>query len=126
MVMLIEDYYTVIQTSREGDTAVFSLALRPDCKVYEGHFPGQPVCPGVCNIQMLKECLETLTGKRLLLDCIQQCRLTVLLTPADFPLLEARIDILAADGQSVKFHAALCAADQVCLDLKAEAKILPC
>lgn len=121
--MLIENYYTVIHSHCEGDTALFRLALCPDCKVYEGHFPGQPVCPGVCNIQMIKECLEILLGKHLLISEIQQCRLTVLVTPSEYPLVEVRINILTIDEESVKFYATLGTAAQVCLDLKAEAKI---
>ncbi|MCM1034427.1 MAG: hypothetical protein NC038_02495 [Paludibacter sp.] len=122
--MLIEDYYTIISLCLQGDTAVFTLHLNPDCKVYEGHFPGTPVSPGVCNIQMLKECLEALLGKRVLLHNIQQCRLTVLVTPIEYPQVEARIEIVASDEQQVKFHAVLGNHDQVYLDLKAEAKIL--
>jgi 3-hydroxyacyl-[acyl-carrier-protein] dehydratase len=32
--------------------------LLPDNKIFRGHFPGQPVLPGACMLQMVKEVLE--------------------------------------------------------------------
>ena len=51
--MLLENkYYKVLRARKEGEgKAVYHVAILPDCNVYEGHFPGNPVCPGVCNIQ---------------------------------------------------------------------------
>ena len=72
----------------------FDVALHADCDVYRGHFPGEPVSPGVCNIQMLKECVERVVGQPLLLNYIQQCRLTTLVTPVKHPHVEVRIRIV--------------------------------
>ena len=57
--MLQNDLYT-IQDWRAGDNAVeTTLFLRPDHSLFEGHFPGQPVLPGACMLQMIKEIMET-------------------------------------------------------------------
>ena len=62
--MLLENsYYKIIGRSGEGLDAVFRVALLPDCEVYKGHFPGNPVSPGVCNIETIKECAMLLTGR---------------------------------------------------------------
>lgn len=81
--MLLENsYYKIIGRSGEGLDAVFRVALLPDCEVYKGHFPGNPVSPGVCNIETIKECAMLLTGKRLVIDTIRQCRLTAVASPS--------------------------------------------
>ena len=75
--MLIKDYYTIENVLRpENGFVRFEISLNADCQVYEGHFPGEPVSPCVCNIQMIKECAEQVVGKSLLMNNLQQCRLT--------------------------------------------------
>ena len=73
--MLLENkYYKVLRARVEGEgKAVYHVAILPECNVYEGHFPGNPVCPGVCNIQTIKECASLLTGKELRISSIKQC-----------------------------------------------------
>ena len=33
----------------------FNVILNPDHLIYKAHFPGQPVTPGVCILQMIQE-----------------------------------------------------------------------
>ena len=88
------DYYFTIKSQRTvGTVTLFDVILLPDCSVYEGHFPGKPVAPGVCNIQMIKECVERLTGKPLLLEYINRCKFTHLITPQQHRELQIRIEL---------------------------------
>ena len=69
---------------RMGDgSAVFHVALLPDCAVYRGHFPGHPVCPGVCQVEMARQCAGRLAGHPLLIRRIASCRFLTVATPED-------------------------------------------
>ena len=114
--MLVEDFYTVIDRQVDGEATVFTVALNPSCKVYEGHFPGEPVAPGVCNIQMLKECAELVAGKPLTLRAISQCRMTKLITPKECPTLQVQVQL---DGE--KLTGSILHCEEVCLTIKGEA-----
>lgn len=78
---LRDTYYKEWSAHYGADTASFHVELLPDCDVYRGHFPGHPVCPGVCNMGMLKECMEEAVGCRLVIDTIKQCRMTAVASP---------------------------------------------
>ena len=81
--MLLENtYYKIAYTEGSPQEGVFHIRLLPDCDVYRGHFPGYPVCPGVCNIEMIKECAMLLTGRKLFISTIRQCRLTAVASPS--------------------------------------------
>lgn len=96
--MLLENkYYKIIDINTDGQSAVFHIAILPDCDVYRGHFPGNPVCPGVCNIETIKECTMLLTGKKLQISTIKQCRLTAIATPAVCPEADVTISVLPTD-----------------------------
>lgn len=118
--MLIKDYYTITNVSKqENGTARFEVSLNADCQVYEGHFPGEPVSPGVCNIQMIKECAELIAGKPLFLNNLQQCRLTTLVTPLAHPQVEVNI-LLEEKGETYKLKATIGKGEETYLDMKAE------
>ena len=80
--MLLRGRYYKIEgwNTKEGETT-FRITLLPDCDVYRGHFPGKPVCPGVCNVQVVKECAMLLTG----CDSIRDVILFPTMKPLDAP-----------------------------------------
>lgn len=92
--MLLENrFYKILQKETDGTTGLFTVAILPDCDVYKGHFPNDPVCPGVCNIETIKECAMVLTGKELRIKTIKQCRLTAIATPSVCP--EVTVNVTA-------------------------------
>lgn len=97
--MLLKGHYYKIESwdMEEGETT-FRLTLLPDCDVYRGHFPGKPVCPGVCNVQVVKECAMLLTGKQLSITAIRQCRFTAVATPARCPKLDISLSAVPVEG----------------------------
>lgn len=113
--MRLEDkYYRIVQCKTDSSEAApdeasatmsgtFDVELQPDCEVYLGHFPGNPVCPGVCNIGMIRECTEHLTRQQELhISSIRQCRLTALATPSACPRLKVEVNATPdSNGYSV-------------------------
>lgn len=59
----------------------FKIDLLANHPVYEGHFPGEPVCPGVCSLQMIKECAQIMAHEKFLISYIKQYRLLSVMTP---------------------------------------------
>ena len=97
--MLLKDkFYKVLSETRQDEqNAVYLYQLLPDCDVYRGHFPHKPVSPGVCNIEMIKECAMMLTGKSLQIKGIKQCRLTAIASPTVCPEVKVTISVSATD-----------------------------
>ena len=63
--LLRNNLYTVTQKEVDGLKGHFELALNPSCFIYQTHFPGEPITPGVCIVQMGKELLEELLEENL-------------------------------------------------------------
>lgn len=120
--MLIKNYYSIENVSKlEDGTSIFQISLNPECQVYEGHFPDEPISPGVCNIQMIKECAEQVAGKPLLMDNLQQCRLTTLVTPLKHTDVEVVLRLEEKDG-IYKLKATLGKEADIYLEMKADLK----
>ena len=117
--MLINDYYTIEGTATHEGAHLYHIRLNPECQVYQGHFPGEPVSPGVCNIQMLKELAEQTIGRRLFMSNLNLCRLTTLVTPQEHPTMTATLIIDEKDG-AYKLRATLGNGETTYLEMKAE------
>jgi 3-hydroxyacyl-[acyl-carrier-protein] dehydratase len=105
--MLLDCYYLIQNQQTVGQITLFDVILLPECGVYEGHFPGMPVAPGVCNIQMIKECVERITGKKLLLEYVERCKFTTLITPQQHRELQIRVELTENEDKWLKVTAAI-------------------
>ena len=119
--MLLENkFYKVLSEERgEGLSAKYHVAILPECNVYDGHFPGDPVCPGVCNIETIKECAILLCGEQLRYSTIKQCRLTALATPTVCPEVDVQVTLTPA-GDSYSVLATIADAKQTYMILKGQ------
>jgi len=68
----------------------FNVILNPDHLVYKAHFPGQPVTPGVCILQMIQELLSEQMGIPLFIKKIKNVKFTRMISP----LTDGRISVL--------------------------------
>ena len=95
--LLKKKFYDIIESHKDGATGVYHVAILPECSVYQGHFPGDPICPGVCNIETIKECVCDLLGCDLRIQSIKQCRLTAIATPTVCPEVSITINCTPKD-----------------------------
>ena len=73
----------------EGQSG-FNIILNPDHLIYKAHFPGQPVIPGVCILQMLQELLSIQVGKQLFIKNIKNAKFISMMSP----VTDARVSVL--------------------------------
>ncbi|MCQ2073654.1 MAG: beta-hydroxyacyl-ACP dehydratase [Bacteroidaceae bacterium] len=107
--MLLKDkFFSIENTVISNDGVTYQIRLLSDCDCYRGHFPGKPVSPGVCNIEMIRECAELFTGKDLFIEEIKQCRLTAVSSPAICPSLDVAIKLIpASDNTAYEINASI-------------------
>ena len=60
--MLENELYRIINMETENGSVKAELEINGNNRIFEGHFPGQPVTPGVCMMQMVKEITEKTVG----------------------------------------------------------------
>lgn len=121
--MLLEDrFYHLDNSSLTEGHALFSISLLPDCDVYRGHFPGNPVCPGVCEMELLKELVSKAIGSPLTINHIKRCRLTAVASPAVCPKLTVEAQI-SVSGKVCSVVATITDSNRQYMDFKGEMQI---
>lgn len=99
--MLIKGLYTVEEFRQTGEGITATVRLNKDHDVFKGHFPGNPVMPGVCMIQMVKELTEKSIGKTLFLNVSTNIKFMAIINPEIHPILNVDLNISEV-GEQIK------------------------
>lgn len=120
--MLIEGLYTVLNFEKEEQTVNATVKLNPEHEVFKGHFPGNPVMPGVCMIQMIKELTEEATQMNLSLSVASNIKFMAIINPEKNDTIQLTIQISEVDGQ-IKVKNTVSFEETLALKLNATFKI---
>ncbi len=97
--MLLNSFFKIQTVSPIAEGIVAHVSLNPEHEIYKAHFPGQPITPGVCQIQMVTEILTQYLNKPLELTDIKNVKYMTVITPMEVPELDVRIlKIMEVDG----------------------------
>ena len=126
--MLMNDFYTVVDKSEEnvavfdkdkpGIKIIFSVKLNPGHPVYQGHFPGNPVVPGVCQVQMIKELSSLALNKEIILSYSDNIKFLSMIRPSETEILTLSLDIREKEYECWSVNALISREDQVFLKFK--------
>lgn len=94
MQTILTDFYTLNSSEKaENGSFVANISLNKDHEIFKGHFPGNPVTPGVCMMQIVKELTEEFTGKKLFLKSASNVKFMAIINPFETPDLMLQLDI---------------------------------
>ena len=86
--------YTVIFNEEKTENSYQVLIeLNKNHSIFEGHFPGNPVTPGVCMIQIIKELVEEITQQKWRLNKLSNVKFMAIINPQEHPILHISLDI---------------------------------
>lgn len=96
--MLIEGFYKVNSVENTENGMVAAIHLNKEHDIFKGHFPGNPVTPGVCMIQIIKELTEEFVGKKLFLTSCSNIKFMAIINPEKTPDLNIELTIEHQDN----------------------------
>ena len=79
--MLKDSLYKIITLNQVDGTIEAVLEIDKANKIFEGHFPGQPILPGACMLQMVKEILEFALNLNIRLKKAGQMKFIAMIDP---------------------------------------------
>ena len=89
--MLQGDFFTISNIEITGFDINATLVINATHKIFNGHFPGQPVVPGVCMMQMMKEIMEQVTGKKMDLIKSSEMKFLAIINPLENNHIQATL-----------------------------------
>jgi len=104
--MLKHQLYTLISIVNEQGSIKATLKLDSTHPVFKGHFPNQPVLPGACQLQMVREVLESSTQTHLKVIKADNLKFMSLVDPEKIDSLNLNITYKQED-QNLKVSATM-------------------
>jgi 3-hydroxyacyl-[acyl-carrier-protein] dehydratase len=89
--LLSGDFFTITSFTYDEETPEkleAKVNIHADHSIFAGHFPGNPVVPGVCIIQMIKETLSQHFCKELILVRADEVKFLNIINPLLDPDIE--------------------------------------
>ena len=81
--MLKDILYKILSTNKINNGISYQISLLRDCPIYTAHFPGKPITPGVCILQMVEELLADYTLRNLRIVIVKNAKFLNVLTPTE-------------------------------------------
>lgn len=119
--MLIKGLYRIENFIINDGGLAAQIKIDPGHEVFKGHFPGKPVMPGVCMIQIIKELTERALNRELFLSVASNVKFMAIIDPETNPDLRLELAIAEEDG-TVKVRNTTSYGDTVALKLSATFK----
>ena len=87
-------WYKVISVKRDREGAVIAkVSTDATSPWFLGHFPGDPILPGIAQLHMVTECIEQVLRQKLVLRNLARVKFKKLIRPGDV------LDICAVPGK---------------------------
>ena len=83
-----------------SDTSCDTIALIADHEIYRAHFPGNPITPGVCIVQIITELLQLRLDCALRLNTVISLKFVNTISPIDDPTVTVNFTSVDVDNEA--------------------------
>jgi 3-hydroxyacyl-[acyl-carrier-protein] dehydratase len=114
-----EGIFKIEKLQHDAGQIIASLNINKNSSIFEGHFPGQPVVPGACMLQLVKDVLEEVLHMPILLKKAANIKFINMITPANSLIAKLTISYKTTHDGNISVTANLLTGEVTCFKLQA-------
>lgn len=104
--LFLDNLYSIVSTSEESTEAVrLQIRLNADNIIFKAHFPGEPIMPGACIVQMVQELFSFWTKREVEITKIVNLKFLSVIKPDEVLDLDIAIKIKKEEDHQVHINA---------------------
>ena len=100
-------------TIEEDKGQEVKIRLNPDHEIYRAHFPGNPITPGVCIVQIISEVLGEQQHRQLALNSIVNLKFVSTISPVEDPEVDITFTSVETTDEGCKTKGVIMAGEQL-------------
>lgn len=112
--MLRDTLFKIIESDHSAGVINATLDLNKNSEIFTGHFPGHPVLPGACMLQIVKEILESTINTPLRLKKADQIKFPGIIAPGINSMLQLTITYKPTDNNKINVTANITVNKGIC------------
>lgn len=105
MTMLLNSFFDIIQVDTADNAARFTIQLNPEHPIFQGHFPGCPITPGVCVTQMAIDLFSHFFKQEYILHKARGIKFLNIIRPNETPELDYLLTWEEIENQEYRLKA---------------------
>lgn len=117
MTEIANDIFNIDSITHVNQTIKAILSINSGSTIFDGHFPGQPVVPGACMLQVVKDVLETALGHPVQLQKAGNIKFVSMIVPSLNDMIQLDISCKPIDD-GINVTAKLVSNDVICFKLQ--------
>jgi 3-hydroxyacyl-[acyl-carrier-protein] dehydratase len=119
--MLFKDqFYTINRINEKDGELEANISINPSHKIFAGHFPDNPITPGVVQMEIIKEILSVHFARILKLKTVDNCKFLALLNPNANSDLIVKLKFLSYDESVIKISGTITSGSTRFLQIQSE------
>lgn len=104
--MFNNNFYSIEAKNVENDQHVYSIMIDAKHTIFDGHFPNNPVTPGVVQMEIVKELTGDAIGNPVGLNTMSNCKFLAILNPEENPSVDVQLKITKEEDE-IKVNAVI-------------------
>jgi 3-hydroxyacyl-[acyl-carrier-protein] dehydratase len=96
--MPLNDFFTYEIKQQDQDTIVAKVTIDANHSLYKGHFPDQPVTPGVVLIEILRQIISGCLNSNMMLTGAKEIKYLTPVLPTETTIIEYQINYSKSEG----------------------------
>ncbi|MBP5663383.1 MAG: hypothetical protein J6X16_03835 [Bacteroidales bacterium] len=97
--MLLLDFFKIINADIADNTALVEVELNPQHTIFQGHFPGYPITPGVCVTQIAVDLFSHIQQREFGMTKAKSIKFIHIIKPEENPRVHYQLNWEQVDGQ---------------------------
>ena len=118
--ILKDNFYTINELEFVENKIQASIKIDSNHSIFEGHFPNNPITPGVVEMEIVKEIVSEGIKKTLKMSKMSNCKFLAILNPLNSSEVNVKIDVLEQENNRIRISAQFLDQQTVYLKISAE------
>lgn len=110
---LLDSLFKIIEHKASESGSEYTIKLDPEHFIYKAHFPGEPITPGVCILQIACELLAKEVGRELAVSTVKNVKFLRIITPGETPVVVYSLNKMSVADGCVKAQISVSAGEDI-------------
>ena len=105
--MLKDTFFTILFYADAENSCTYRIALNASHPIFQAHFAGNPIMPGVCIVQVVKELASEYFSRAFFVCSVKNMKFLLAVNPLETPEISVQLNFTQQEDERISIAAVL-------------------